>query len=76
MVKIHIDQATNAQLDYAVAVAQGWIAELSLKDNVLAKKSQYECRVCYSPTTNQAQCGELIDKFKIATDWVSDEWAA
>jgi len=69
MAKIHIEQATNEQLDYAVAVAQWWAIgyfhgiamwDVSNNESICAVKD-------YCPTTNQAQCGELIDEHGIWT---------
>lgn len=89
MAKIKIDDATNEQLDYAVAVAQGW-REFFIDDFVLDDKSNvaWTESICpgrlryslasYKPTTDQAQCGELIDEFMIGLqstklgDWFTD----
>jgi len=80
MDKIHIDNASNEQLNYAVAVAQGWIKKGdSAQFWGLAENKQWIFPIkMYSPTTSQAQCGMLIDAFKIGLqptkldDWFSD----
>jgi hypothetical protein len=67
MAKIHIDEATNEQLDYAAAVAQEWHKE---GGNWCDRDCQFKGYVDnYHPTTNQAQCGDLIDGKKINIRW-------
>ncbi len=61
-----IDNATPAQLDYAVAVAQGFEARITGGACVI-KRGFYSIEEVYAPATDQAQCGELIDTFGIAT---------
>ena len=90
MTEIHIDKATNAQLDYAVAVAQGWFLTGKSKDywhngnHVVYGLNDSCIGASYKPTTNQAQCFDLIAKFKILCEWnaesgdsipdYTDEW--
>jgi len=71
--KIHIEQATPEQLDYATAVAQGW----NLDAGRWINQYDFECWISeYHPTTDQQQCGELIDNFEIATSKQGNEWVA
>jgi len=71
MNKVHIDEATNTQLDYAAAVGQEMYnpEERQLDYIFTDKKTGKKILFCngevYHPTTDQTQCGELIDKFKI-----------
>lgn len=78
MNKIHIDKATNTQIDYAVAVAQGWTIthrKASFPCGYFLNEDGHSMRIDktlslispanYHPTINQSQCGELIDNFKI-----------
>ena len=82
MANIKIDDATNAQLDYAAAVGQGWVlrtfgdledVEKSLGMGEMfiwtkGKEVLYSLHL-YRPTTDQLHGGELIDNFKITTDF-------
>jgi hypothetical protein len=73
MTEIHIDSATNGQLDYAVAVAMGWT------DNNDWSIPMFNCngdfgldsipKQGWKPTTDQAQCFDLIQKFKVMCEW-------
>ena len=91
MAKIKIEDATNAQLDYAVAVALGWDVKIhngmEIKINgrwdsenkgkvlVHTKEIKSEGWWClYSPTSDQAQCGVLIDEFKISARFDNGFW--
>lgn len=71
-----LDALTLAELDRAIAIAQGWVdTEINL--------GGYPARVWlkpdgesfshyvnqYEPTRDQEQCGELIDEFKIRTEY-------
>jgi hypothetical protein len=74
MTEIRIEEATNAQLDYAVAVAQS--EEWKAKNLNTDWRNNNFIFSDYHPTTNQAQCGELIDEFKISTHFGNDLWLA
>jgi hypothetical protein len=70
MAKIKIDDATNKQIDYAAAIAQGFDIKINRNDvyvpvSIPNSKQQF---TRYHPTTDQSQCGELIDKFRISTN--------
>lgn len=76
MNKIHIEQATNEQLNYAVASALGlelrntWRGIEWVKKGTNLDGTDIGCffRDDFSPTTDQEQCGGLlIDKLDIAT---------
>lgn len=78
MPKKHIDSLSLTEIDYAVAVAQGWKAGgngvFAWHDRGFHKYHVKD----YHPTTNQAQCGELIDEFKISVTHsdLSKSWTA
>jgi hypothetical protein len=71
MAKIKIEDATNAQLDYAAALVQGWILRGYFKNEWHDTKGcqthnqSFRANKEYHPTTDQAQCGALIDAFEI-----------
>ena len=75
MAKIHIDQATITQLDYAVAVAKNLTAKMAYDGSfcLIVDDGKHES---YSPTIDQKQCGELIDDYKISLFPCDVEWAA
>jgi hypothetical protein len=77
MTKIHINQATPEQLDYAVAIARK--LDVLITSNGCEIKKEGVLNTYwekYSPTTSQDQGGELIDKFKIYQkyDFDDEEW--
>jgi len=86
MKKVKIEDATKEQLNYATAIAQGWeLLPVQHHYNERAfKKSIGDIILVsdYYPTDNnivgQFQCGRLIDKFKICTDYdeFGGEWSA
>jgi len=63
MTKIKIKDATKKQLDYAAAMAHEWIKDGETWRDPNTRESIFDCFVPYRPTTNQAQCGELLDEF-------------
>lgn len=84
--KKHIDELKLHEINHAVAIAQGW-KYLDDSDGLRAEyaiKNSTDCYIAseYQPTTNQAQCGELMDKVGINTrkryfsptksDWSAD----
>ena len=71
MPKIHIDEATNEQLDYAVAVAQEF--DVYLEDGKVMRRWNDVFYEHYHPTTSQAQCFDLIQKFKVCVGYFQDE---
>ena len=76
MAKIHIDKATNKQLDYAAAVALGWKKRKFKPAPMWAENGILRCWDDYEPTTDQAQCGDLIDKHGISTELKDGLWTA
>jgi hypothetical protein len=74
--KIRIDKTTNDQLNYAVAVAQGWKARIHPELKVQAMIEHRPWWDSYYPTTSQQQCGKLIDDFNIATRPKNKKWIA
>ena len=68
MTKIHIDKATNTQLDYAAAVAQE-IEAIITGGACVIKQGFYSAEEIYNPTGDQAQCFDLIQQFKILCSW-------
>jgi hypothetical protein len=75
MTEIHIDSATNGQLDYAVAVALGFEARITGGACVI-KRGFYSIEEVYNPTADQEHGGELIDEFKICTRFENGYWSA
>lgn len=70
-IKIHIDQATNEQLDYAVAVAKECFSSVEITGGAcIVKDGFYQPEYVYNPTANQLQCGELIDEFEICCNYL------
>lgn len=72
-------EMTNEQLDHYAALAQGW--ELDRCNRYWVTMTDHSIKVSqYSPTTNGAQCFELIEKFDINVGRFSDregeEWYA
>jgi len=74
MTEKHINDLTMSDIDYAVVNAQGWWNHIiNGKVQIYIKETGL---IPYHPTTNQHQCGELIDKFKIATKWNGTHWTS
>lgn len=83
MANIKIDDATNKQLDYAVAVAQGWVlktfgdldnTEKSLGMGTMfiwvkGKEVLYSLHL-YRPTADQAQCMSLMIESKMTSKFI------
>lgn len=67
MAKIHIDEATVEELNYAVAVAQEF--DVYLEDGKVMLRWNDVFSEHYHPTTSQAQCFDLILKFKVSCTW-------
>jgi hypothetical protein len=72
MDKIHINSAANAQLDYAVAVAQGWVKTGdSLQFWGMPGEAKWIFPVkMYKPTQSQAQCMVLIINSKMSCKYI------
>jgi hypothetical protein len=67
--KIKVSKATNRQLDWLVATAQGWLAFdrcwWTTKKN--SEKNVRQTTLNYAPTVSWAQGGQIIEREKIGT---------
>lgn len=78
MPKIKIEESTNEQLDYAVAVELGKECSIGTDGCIVKYTTKFSTGwEKYSPTANtptgQAQCSDLIDKFFITQEYEKPE---
>jgi hypothetical protein len=74
MAKMKTSELTGAALDWAVAKCEGYFdKDMAWIENGKVEVAYY---TDYSPSTNWAQGGEIIERERIDVMWCGDRWCA
>jgi len=72
--KYKTSELTGENLNHAVALAQKWSKSTKFGVPIYVDENGANTEYCkgYDPEHNWAQCGELVDKFNITTEFEED----